>query len=367
MPQKKILVVGQLPPPFHGQAVVNQLVFDAEWNSFGKVTLPMRYSKTIDDVGSAGIAKVLHLIYLILKTWQIWLTVRPEVLYYPPASANKVPVIRDILYLGMTRFLFKKTVFHFHAGGLGQYLDSIGRIGKLAKWAYRKPDLAIELYREPDSPGAYLGAKKVAIIPNGLSVEQPVASMAGEAFSIMFMGALREDKGVLDVLRTVAELKKRGVTVTVSLAGAWSSENFEKGAKALVEQLGVNDEVNWLGVIQGEDKWQTLRSGHCFFFPTFYHSEKFPLVLIEALGMGLPVVTTNWRGIPQLVDGADGAVDLHELADVQGFADSLEVLAKDREICIQGGVIARKHYAKNYTLEKFLESMEGHLLEVIQD
>ena len=60
MPQKKILVVGQLPPPFHGQAVGNQLVFDAEWNSFGKVTLPMRYSKTIDDVGSAGIAKVLH-------------------------------------------------------------------------------------------------------------------------------------------------------------------------------------------------------------------------------------------------------------------------------------------------------------------
>jgi glycosyltransferase involved in cell wall biosynthesis len=357
-PSKKILFVGQLPPPFHGQAVVNGLVFEAEWQSFEKVVLPMEYSKTIDDVGSAGFSKVIHLISLILKTWKIWLVERPDAIYYPPASAHKVPVLRDIIYLGCTRFLFKKTVFHFHAGGLGQYLDSIGLLGKLAKWVYRKPDLAIELYREADSPGEYLGAKKVSIVPNGLAVEGEAASMMeGTDITMMFVGSLREDKGVLDVIRTVTELKKRGSHVRVQLAGGWVSEDFRKEAEALVKELEVEDRIEWLGIIQGDVKWAAFRRSHCFFFPTFYHSEKFPLVLIEALGMGLPVVSTNWRGIPQLLEGSDAAA-IHEVGDVEGFANAIQRLDEDREKCRVCGANARSHYEKNYNLEKFLGSME---------
>jgi glycosyltransferase involved in cell wall biosynthesis len=325
----------------------------------------MEYSKTIDDVGSAGFSKVIHLFSLILRTWKIWFLERPEVMYYPPASAHKVPVIRDILYLGSTRFLFKKTVFHFHAGGLGQFLDSMGILGKLAKWIYRKPDLAIELYREPDSPGEYLLAKEIAIVPNGLDVEPDwKAGSSQDEFVILFVGAHREDKGVLDVLRTVGGLKAKGHAVKVLLAGAWIHDEFRTEALDLSEQLQISESVEWLGVVQGDDKWAAFRKASCFFFPTFYQSEKFPLVLIEALGMGLPVVTSEWRGIPQLVEGS-GASILKPVGDVLGFAEALERLIGDKDLRNKMANSARTFYEKNYTLGCFLETMENELNSVV--
>lgn len=359
---KKILLVGQLPPPFHGQAVINKLVFDAKFSSFESLVLPMQYSRSIDEVGAVGYRKVVHLFLLIFRTWKLWIVERPDALYYPPASANRVPVLRDVFYLGMTRFLFPKTVFHFHAGGLGDYLESIGLIGKMAKFVYRKPDLAIELYNEPDSPGKYLAAKMISVIPNGLAVDDLNEKNRVESamFTLLFIGSLREDKGVLDLIYTIEELKKRGKLVEIKIAGGWVSRGFEREVKALTEKLGVAEQFHWLGVIEGAEKWEAFRTADCFFFPTFYHAEKFPLVLIEALGMGLPVVSTYWRGIPELLEGSDAAF-LSTTHAIALFADAIETLASDRQELIKMSENAKSHYEKNYTLEIFLNGMEKHL------
>lgn len=361
----KILAVGQIPPPYHGQAVVNQMIFDASWEAIDKIVIPMRYSKSVDDVGKAGLSKIFHLFLLVVKTWWVCLVKRPDILYYPPASAHKVPIIRDIVYLGLTRFFFKKTVFHFHAGGIGAYIETLGFLGKLAKCVYAKPDLAIELYEEPDSPGEYLEARSIVTVPNGLEVgEVKLAKAVSKPFTILFLGALREDKGVLDLIRTVAKLEIEEVDVLIG--GAWSCTEFEIKAKELTKELGVSDVIKWLGVVVGEKKWEVFNKADCFFFPTFYYSEKFPLVLIEALGMGLPIVSTNWRGIPQLLEGGDCS-ELFEVGDIDGFSHALRNLTMDKERLQKLSRNATCLYENKYTVQIFLDAMESCLLKVGED
>ncbi len=77
-----ILLVGQTPPPFHGQSVVTGMLFDHDWGNLKVERLRMAYSDSIDAVGKAGIGKVLHLFSLIFQTWTIALSKRPKVLYY---------------------------------------------------------------------------------------------------------------------------------------------------------------------------------------------------------------------------------------------------------------------------------------------
>jgi len=353
-----ILLVGQTPPPYHGQAVVTSMLFDHDWGDLKVERLRMAYSDSIDAVGRASFGKIIHLFSLILQTWIMVFTKRPKILYYLPASANKAPVIRDVIYLTAVRWGFSKTVFHYHAGGLPEYLESAGVLGRIAKRLYAKADVSIEICKTKHSPGEMFKARQTVYVPNGLDVELKSRGRAIDGrLRVMFLGALNEGKGVMDAIRAAKILKNRGLEVEFQMVGAWASEKFKVEAMALVAAEDLGEVVYFSGVLKGDDKWQAYADAGVFFFPSHYQSENFPLVLIEAMAFGLPVVSTNWRGIPQLVGESDAAI-LCDINAPEEYADALEELAKNTEKRKQMGQAAKAHYEARYTRERFISSME---------
>ena len=338
-----ILLVGQTPPPYHGQAVVTGMLFDHNWCDLRVERLRMAYSDSIDAVGRASFGKIIHLFSLILQTWIMVFTKRPKILYYLPASANKAPVIRDVIYL---------------TGGLPEYLESAGVLGRIAKRLYAKADVSIEICKTKHSPGEMFKARQTVYVPNGLDVELKSRGRAIDGrLRVMFLGALNEGKGVMDAIRAAKILKNRGLEVEFQMVGAWASEKFKVEAMALVAAEDLGEVVYFSGVLKGDDKWQAYADAGVFFFPSHYQSENFPLVLIEAMAFGLPVVSTNWRGIPQLVGESDAAI-LCDINAPEEYAAALEELAKHTEKRKQMGQAARAHYEARYTRERFISSME---------
>ena len=325
----------------------------------------MAYSETIDAVGKLGVSKIWHLVVLILKTWKLVLIERPKCLYYLPASAHAVPVIRDIIYLVAVRWLFKKTIFHYHAGGLPLYLEGAGWLGKLAKMVYRKADVSIELYQSEYSPGKVFDAHKTVFIPNGLDIEfVPKSRQDLSVIRLLFLGALNEGKGVLDVIRTTALLRERGCEIACHFVGAWASESFKSEACRLVAEEKLDGVVTFCGPMQGKQKWQAFADADIFVFPSHYCSENFPLVIIEAMAFGLPIVSTTWRGIPQLVGDSEAAV-LCDLHAPEQYADTLQEIYNNRELREKMGDAGKKYYVQHYTREKFLIKMEEVFRSVI--
>jgi glycosyltransferase involved in cell wall biosynthesis len=353
-----VLLVGQTPPPYHGQAVVTAMLFENNWRDLKVARLRMSYSDSIDHVGKFGIGKVIHLFALVIKTWWLALTKQPRVLYYLPASANKVPVIRDIIYLGAVRWLFKKTVFHYHAGGLPEYIGEAGLFGKLATRAYSNADVSVEICRTDHSPGREFQANNTVVIPNGVDVGKCQRTrQEEEKIRILFLGALSEGKGAIDIIQSAKVLRERGCHLTFQMVGAWASDDFKNRALGLIDEAGLTDIFEFSGVLKGDAKWQAYADADVFFFPSHYQSENFPLVLIEALAYGLPVVSTNWRGIPQLVGDSNAAI-LCEINAPEQYADALEEVAKHPDRREQMGRAAQQHYETCYTREKFLARME---------
>ena len=360
-----ILLVGQTPPPYHGQAIVTAMLFDHDWKDLEVERLRMAYSDSIDVVGRASLSKIIHLFSLIIMTWWKVISRRPRILYYLPASANRTPVLRDIIYLSCVKWLFPKRVFHYHAGGLPEYLEEAGWLGGIAKLLYSNADLSVEICHTEYSPGRLFNAKRTVFVPNGLDVVIPKkVKPKNETLRVLFLGALNEGKGVLNVIKSAALLRDQGYSLEFQLVGAWSSDEFRDEALKLVDSTQLGDAIHFPGVLKGESKWTAYAAADVFLFPSHYQSENFPLVIIEAMAFGLPIVSTRWRGIPQLV-GDSGAAVLCSINSPEEYARELSELASDEVKRITMGEAAYKYYQENYTRQIFVESMERSFVSLL--
>jgi glycosyltransferase involved in cell wall biosynthesis len=110
--------------------------------------------------------------------------------------------------------------------------------------------------------------------------------------------------------------------------------------------------VTYLGPKYGEAKAACLAAADIFAFPTFYHFECFPLVILEAMQAGLPVVSTYEGGIRDAVqEGGNGI--LCPQGDARSLADALKRLIGDDNLRAEMGRAGRERFENEFTLERF--------------
>ncbi len=147
MPGKlKVLVVGQTPPPLHGQAIMIERLLSGRYARIKLYHVRMAFSDSIGDVGRFRLGKLLHLLSVILRIAYCRIVCGAKVLYYPPAGPNRVPLHRDLAILLSTRWMFRRTVLHFHATGVSELYDKLPRLTRfLFRGALFHADAAVRI------------------------------------------------------------------------------------------------------------------------------------------------------------------------------------------------------------------------------
>jgi glycosyltransferase involved in cell wall biosynthesis len=257
--------------------------------------------------------------------------------------------------------VFQKTIFHFHASGVSDFVKNArGLTAVLARRAYGNPDLCIRTSPHNPEDGRAFHARADVVVYNGIpDVFHDFACQAPPAeapWRILFVGVLCESKGVLDLVRACGLLRKRGCSFRLELVGSAQPASFADCLTRAIAEEGLADYVEVPGVLVGDDKWRAYRRSHIFCFPTFFESESFGLVVLEAMQFELPVVGARWRGVPSVVeDGESGfLVDPH---DVAALADRLELLVRDRHLALSMGRAGRSRYLRDFSLERFRAEM----------
>jgi len=328
-----LLLIGQVPPPWHGQAVANKLLFDHDWEGFEVEILPMNYSSDVSQVGKFSIGKMLHLFRLLFKARRV-LSGKPECLvFYPPASANWAPFLRDVLFLTLLGGKRENRVFIFHAAGLARFASAGGIRRFLGRMAYGGAGMALEVSEEKVPPHDIFAIQDWTYCPCGVELpeyESQESAKCSEGCTVLFVGSLREGKGILEIIETARILRDAGRNdFKFRLVGDWASEEFRQVSVQRIISAGLESLVEFPGPAIGDDKWKEYRDADAFFFPTHYASESTPLVVMEALGMGLPVITTNWSGIPRMLEGCQSSVVL-PIKSPKKYAAALLELERDR-------------------------------------
>jgi glycosyltransferase involved in cell wall biosynthesis len=355
-PPRAIVMLAQTPPPFHGQAVMTQVLKEALQEEFEVYPVRMEFSSTVSENKKLRFSKVWKIFPVLFRTLSLLIRHRGAVLYYPPAPGHWVPVLRDLILLGICRPFAGKTVFHFHARGLGWFLEQHPR---LPRAAWMRPDCAIVLGPSVRRDAEVIQARRVAEIPYGIARPPfpDIGKTGGEVLRILFVGVHIPSKGIFDLLKTAAELKRRGIRFEMRTVGEWGSEAIRSRFETIKGQLGLSDCVSSSGGLQGSDVWKEYAAADVFFFPTFYEHETFGVVLVEAMSAGLPLVTSDWPGPADVAaDPACGFVC--PVRDVQAYANALQQLAGDPPLRKRAGNAAYARYERCYVLSKYEESLK---------
>lgn len=368
MRRVRVLVIGQTPPPTHGQAVMIEALLRGPTPRVELHLVRMAYSERLVDVGKARIGKLAHLGSVLVRALRACATIRPDVLYYPPAGPDVVPALRDALTLNAIRPFVPRLVLHFHAGGLSELCERTRStaLRLLVRRALNGADAAVMVSTHNPADGQYFGARRLYYIPYGIADEaERFASHSDPARApqVLYAGNVRESKGVLDLTRAAVTLWGRGRQFSLAFMGSCTPTMADSIREIAHKHAG---SVSLLGEQLGDAKWQVYAASDVFCFPTFYRAETFGLVCVEAMMFGLPVIATRWRGVQDIVeDGHTGF--LVAINDPDDLASRLERLLDDASLRSAMGQAGRRRYLERYTLARYLGDIEQVFCDVAHD
>lgn len=353
--RRRLLVVGPTPPPHHGVAVYTDLLLRAPelHAALDVVHLDTADRRTLENLGRFDLTNAGLALAHAGKLARLVLRVRPDAVYLP-ISRNRWGYLRDALLIAVARLGGARVITHLHGSDLRGFMDeSSAPLRALIRWSSARLDAAAVL-----APclkplyGDLLPGERVGVVPPAIEDPFPagVPARARDAHTpvtVAYLGSLFEPKGYLDLLRAVASLRATEPEIRVALAGDWTSADERRRARQLIERLELESRVHFAGVVEGAGKRQFLEAADLLVFPG-WQPEGLPLVVLEAMAAGLPVIATPTGAIPDaVVQGETGY--LVPAREPDALARRIAELAADPALRERLGAAGRQRYLQAYT------------------
>jgi colanic acid/amylovoran biosynthesis glycosyltransferase len=172
-------------------------------------------------------------------------------------------------------------------------------------------------------------------------------------FEVISVGQLAPAKGTLILLKACKRLIENGHQLRLRLVG----DGPDRGRlQAAAQDLGISAQVIFEGAQSHNRVLELYRDADFFALASF--AEGIPVVLMEAMAMGIPCVSTRITGIPELIeDGISGL--LVPPADAEALAGALERLLGDPDLRARLGQAARDRILRDYNLRNNIERVKA--------
>lgn len=211
-------------------------------------------------------------------------------------SQGGTKTIAPILYF-LSRIFGKKFVFRPFGGAMQ---DHYTQYANWQKWLFEKTLLQSDIFfLQTRELVEFFKPKGKRILQLATSRNQPLKEYLrpNRPFQkrFVFLGHVNKDKGLDVILETIQTLD---ASYKIDIYGPIQEEKY----RSIFAKTD-----NYKGILSKENVLPTLREYDVLILPTFYRGEGYPGAIIEAYSIGLPVISTRWRAIPEIVeDGVTG-------------------------------------------------------------
>jgi glycosyltransferase involved in cell wall biosynthesis len=196
--------------------------------------------------------------------------------------------------------------------------------------------LAKEMQRQGVPPA------RLVTVPNGVPAIDSIdaeARRSQTSWRLGMVALMRPRKGVEVALQAMHLLKKEGLRIQLDLIGGFETREYEQQISSMISQLQLGDCVSLRGFTK--DVPAAIRELDALLLPSLF-GEGMPMVVLESLAAGVPVIATRVEGTPEVIrDGIEGY--LAEPRNPESLVEKIRQLIGDRAewIAMSGRALAR--------------------------
>jgi glycosyltransferase involved in cell wall biosynthesis len=258
-----------------------------------------------------------------------------------------------------------RSVLHFHSSHMDDFYDELWPVGRFLFHRFLKlPDVCIALSRSwYNWYRRFIPEDRLLVVPNSIEWDrfQPSPGSPPPVHdTVLFVGvSYARRKGLHDLIAVVPEILAEFPATEFLLVGE-DREHFERSLSA---DATVRAALRFTGDLDPMGVAEAYREATIFTLPAYH--EGMPMVLLEAMAAGLPVVCSNANAIPEVItDGVNGF--LIEPGDREALADRLLRLLRDRELRRSLGEAACHHIREEHDLAVQARRLEAIYLSLMK-
>lgn len=296
--RKKICFIAQFPPPISGLTKAVETLYNSN----------LKEEFIFEKIDIKNNKKFISNLIKIIKS--------DSDLFYFTISQSKLGNIRDLIILKILELRKKKCLVHLHGGYYRKLVDNdINYIQRKANYsAINKLEGVIVLGNS--LRGIFrdmIDESKIFTVKNCIDNEfllsdkeflEKVSSInSKEKIKCLYLSNFIESKGYKKVLKAARNLNNKNISnIEFIFAGKFFNKEDENFFYNYVNLNKLNSIVSYKGIVQGDEKKQILKESDIFILMTRYPNEGQPISIIEAMGNGQVILTTNHAGIPDIVE-----------------------------------------------------------------
>jgi len=208
---------------------------------------------------------------------------------------------------------------------------------------------------------------KIRVIPNGIREPFPPdpeleAQLAArwrlDTDFILYVGGIHERKNVIRLIQAFSRLVStsgfpRKLLLTGRISGAPYQERMRKLCDAAVHETGMQEHVIFTGFITDQELDSLMRRALFLVYPSLY--EGFGIPVLEAMRLGIPVITSNTTALPEVAGDAALLVNPESVEDIWRAMGRLLQDKPLREALVEKGRQRALPYTWERTSEQYLE------------
>jgi glycosyltransferase involved in cell wall biosynthesis len=306
--KKKILLIMHLPPPLHGTSMMNAIVAENRYlkDTFDVRIVPIQFARNVSESGRFAISKIWKTVRLATDVLKEMVTFCPDVVYFTPGITGWA-FYRDFILVVFVKLFPARLLLHLHGKGVSRACEH-ALIRRFYRSFFKGADVILLSNKMCDDIKCVCDSVPYILpntVPDSSAAAESARRVCEPPVNILYLSNLTISKGIFEFLDALETLVVFGVSgFRASIIG----QPNDVSASALQEELarrGLLENVRYLGAQYGKDKEASFLEAGLFVLPT--KNDVFPLVILEAMQFGLPVVASELAAIPDMVqDGKTG-------------------------------------------------------------